>query len=124
MTSPGMDTWEREAFFNDKDFISSSCAEGGAFPRREDNMLWILVEKEAEADELVSCFKEALQAGWMKLSMSTLVDLTRFTGAVDWGAVRTIGKMARWRTDKSEVSRVAYLVRDGQFHALVKIVSA
>jgi hypothetical protein len=125
MTPAETDAWGREAFFNDNEFISSRCAEGGGvFLRRKDNMLWILVEKEASASALVSCFKEALEAGWMKLSMPTLVDLTRFTGAVDWGAIRAISKMARWGTDKSEVSRVAYLVRDGQFNALVKIVSA
>jgi hypothetical protein len=124
MTPPGSDAWERDAFFNDNDFISSSCAQGGVFLRRKDNMLWILVEKEASANELISCFQQGLQAGWMKLSMPTLVDLMRFTGAVDWGAVRAISKMARWGSDKREVSRVAYLVRDGQFNALVKIVSA
>jgi len=124
MTPAGNETWEREAFFTDNDFISSSCAEGGVYLRRKDNVLWILIEKEASPEALISCFKQGLQSGWMKLSMPTLVDLTRFTGAVDWGAVRAIAKMARWGSDKSEVSRVAYLVRDGQFNALVKIVSA
>ena len=116
--------WGRDAFFDDDDFVSSSCAEGSVFMRRKDKMLWILVEKEASAADLMTCLKRALQAGWMKLSMPTLVDLTRFTGAVDWATIREISKMARWGSDASEVSRVAYLVRDGQFNVLVKIVSA
>ncbi len=124
MMPPEIGTWERDAFFSDNDIIASSCAGGGVFIRRRGPMLWILIEKEASAKELVACFKQALDAGWMKLSMPTLVDLTRFTGAVDWSAIRAISKMARWGSDRREVSRVAYLVRDGQFNALVKIVSA
>ena len=122
--APETAAWGRAAFFGDDDFLSSGGAEGGVFLRRKDSVLWILVEKEASAADLMTCLKQALQAGWMKLSMPTLVDLTRFTGAVDWGTIRMISKMARWGSDASEVSRVAYLVRDGQFNALVKIVSA
>lgn len=124
MTPPGIDSWEREAFFRDNDFIASSSPQGGIFLRRKDNLLWILVEKEAASEELVAGFKQALQVGLVKRSMPTLVDLTRFTGAVNWGAIRAVSKMARWGTDPNEVARVAYLVRDGQFNALVKIVSA
>lgn len=115
--------WERDAFFSDNNFISASRPQGGVFLKCKDSILWILIDREASAEDLVTCFKLALEAGWMKLSMPTLVDLTKFTGAVDWGAMRTISQMARWGSDRSDISRVAYLVRDGQFNALVKIVS-
>lgn len=123
MTAPKLDAWEREAFFSDNAFIASNRPQGGVFLKCKEGILWILIEREASAEDLVTCFKQAMSAGWLKLSMLTLVDLTKFTGAVDWGAIRTISKMARWGTDRGEISRVAYLVRDGQFNALVKIVS-
>lgn len=123
MIAPEKSAWERDAFFSDNKFISASRPQGGVFLKCKDNILWILIEKEASAEDLIACIKEALQAGWLKLSMPTLVDLTKFTGAVDWDAVRTISKMARWGTDRNGISRTAYLVRDGQFNPLVKIVS-
>jgi hypothetical protein len=124
MAPSGSEAWGWDAFFSDPDVISSRSAQGAVFLRRKDKILWILVEREASAEEIVSCLSQALQCDWMKLSMPTLVDLTRFTGAVDWSAIRTVSKMARWGTDSNEVARVAYLVRDGQFNAIVKIVAA
>jgi hypothetical protein len=124
MAPSGSEGWGRDAFFSDNDFIAARSAQGAVFLRRKDKILWILVEREARAEEILSCLKEALQCDWMKLSMPTLVDLTRFTGAVDWSAIRTVSQMARWGTDSNEVARVAYLVRDGQFNAIVKIVAA
>ncbi len=117
------DLWNKELFFSDQQFVCSHHPQGGVFIKIKNNILWVLIEKEASGDDLISCFTRAMQAGWLALSMRTLVDLTNFTGAVDWGAVRAVSEMGAWGTGRTSLSRVAYLVRDGQFAALVKIVS-
>lgn len=124
MTPPAMDAWDRESFFDSSAFISSNSPQGGVFLKHKDDILWILIEKEACADNLVSCFRQALHVGWLKRSLPTLIDLTRFTGAVDWRAIRAISRLVGRQADRDQRSRVAYLLRGGQGNALVKIASA
>jgi hypothetical protein len=52
--------------------------------------------------------------------MRTMVDLTSFSGAVDWRAIDTIARMAPWGRGRPGDARVAYIVRNQPFFLLVK----
>ena len=126
MEPPGNDAWRQEDFFRDENYVCGRNAHGGVFARRAraKDILWVLVVKEATGEDFLACFRQALDAGVVELSIPTLVDLTRFTGAVDWAAIRAVRDMAAWGRGAKRKSRVAYVVRDDQSAALVKIVAA
>jgi hypothetical protein len=121
---PDAGGWSRENFFADGNYISDHTILGGVFLRKKCEILWVLVENEATGDNLVICFTRGLGRGVVDLASPALVDLTRFTGAVDWAAIRAVKDMAVWGRGARRKTRVAYLVRDGQFAALVKIIAA
>jgi hypothetical protein len=123
MDLPKPEDWKREKFFVDHNYIASQSPEGGVFVRRRDGVLWVMVEGEASGDNLVSAFRQAIDQGVIDLWMPSFVDLTRFTGAVDWAAVRTVRDMAAWGRGHKPKSRVAYVLRDRRVVALVKIVA-
>jgi len=52
--------------------------------------------------------------------MRTIVDLTNFSGAVDWRAIDTIARMAPWGRGRPGDARVAYIVRNQPFFLLIK----
>lgn len=115
--------WQREDFFADDNFIGGHTVQGGVFLRKRNDLLWILVEKDATGEDLMKAFKRGLDAGLVGTSMPALVDLARFTGAVDWAAIRAVREMVPWGRGAKGKSRVAYVIRDGQFAALIKIVA-
>lgn len=123
MDLPGPDGWKRENFFEDRSYIASETAQGGVFIRRKHDILWVLVEGEASGEELVDCFRRGLASGTIEAWMPSLVDMSRFTGAVDWAAVRKLRDMVSWGRGRRARSRVAYVLRDEQFGVLVKIVA-
>jgi hypothetical protein len=92
--------------------------------RLDDGILWISIEDEVPGDSIVAAFRKALAAGWIQLNMATLVDLTRFTGSVDWAAIHTIKDLAPWGTAPAGKSQVAYLVRDDLFGVLIRVTGA
>jgi hypothetical protein len=79
-----------------------------------------VVDGEPRGEGLVECIREGMNKGVVHVSMRTLVDMTRFTGAVDWSTLHTIRDMGPWGTDGE--SRVAYLVRNNVFEAIIKII--
>ncbi|HEY0282701.1 MAG TPA: hypothetical protein VGC27_08765 [Rhizomicrobium sp.] len=81
--------------------------------------LYVLADGEPQGHCLVEVMAEAFATGRLQ-SRSTLIDLTRFTGTVDWDAIRTMRKMTP--RGRKSASRVAYVVRDGLFVNLIKIV--
>ncbi|WP_157089229.1 hypothetical protein [Oceanibaculum pacificum] len=86
------------------------------------DMLWISVTKEAAGEDLLECFRHALASGHLATKMPTLVDLSSFTGNVDWQAIDQIRQLAPWGTGKGPRSRVAYVSRDSFFRFMLKIV--
>ena len=54
------------------------------------------MEGDPPGTALVRSLREAVDAGLVHKNMQTLVDLTNFTGSVDWGALQAIRKMAPW----------------------------
>jgi hypothetical protein len=85
------------------------------------NRLYILADGEPPGKILTDTFAEAVATGALK-SRSTLIDLTRFTGAVDWEAVMILRDMTP--RGKESASNAAYVVRNRLFVKLIKIATA
>ena len=85
------------------------------------NRLYILADGEPPGKILIDTFAEVMATG-VSNSRSTLIDLTRFTGSVDWEAVRTLRDMTP--RGKESASNVAYVVRNKLFVKLIKIATA
>jgi len=83
--------------------------------------LYILADGEPRGEHLLDCFREAMATGLLA-RVAVLVDLRRFTGSVDWDAVRKLREMAP-PFDNNE-AYVAYVVRDDLFGKLIKIAAA
>jgi hypothetical protein len=83
--------------------------------------LYVLVDGEPPGKILIDTFAEATASGALK-SRSTLIDLTRFTGSVDWDAVMSLREMTPRGIESA--SNVAYVVRDKLFATLIKITTA
>lgn len=77
----------------------------------------IEVAGEPNGSQLVACLRSGIEQRRMRPPLPVLVDLTEFTGAVDWSA---IGKVARLSRAHARGTRVAYLVRNPAFALLVK----
>ena len=86
---------------------------GGPFLR-------IRVEGEARGEIFVRCVREAVAQGIVHKNTCSLIDLTLFTGTVDWKALNIIRDMTPWGEGRE--TRVAYLVRNNRFGLVVKVV--
>jgi hypothetical protein len=86
--------------------------------------LLIILEGEPDADMIVEGLKTGLAAGWLRLSMWTLVDLTNYMGVIDWGALKRLSEIAAWGRVSPEKSAVAYVVRNNEFGLIIKAISA
>ncbi|MGA2051723.1 MAG: hypothetical protein ABSH19_00285 [Opitutales bacterium] len=89
----------------------------------QQGLLRVTAEGEPIGQDLLVCFRRAQDAGWLQPNMRTLVDLTRFTGVIDWPAIHAIKRMAPWGTDPGPAPRTAYLVRDTLTGMVVKVLS-
>jgi len=82
---------------------------------------WIFfhIEGEPTSEHLFSIFDAATKAGVLHGAFSMLIDMTTFTGAMNWSAVAEMRDGIDW--DKISKLNVAYVVRDMEFALLVKI---
>lgn len=78
-----------------------------------------MVDGEPETRDFMAVFQMAIDADLFKGQVAVLVDLIRFTGGVDWAAVKAVHEMIDWRQVRR--LRIAYLVRDAHFAPLAKI---
>lgn len=83
--------------------------------------LYVLVDGEPAGKAISGVFSDAIRAGKINYSLSALVDLTLFTGSVDWDHIAAVSKMAPWGKDGTSI--VAYVVRSNIFHNLIKIAA-
>jgi hypothetical protein len=81
------------------------------------------VSGEALDEGIVGCFREALAQGVMRPNMLVLVDLSSFTGGIDWSAIHTIVALAPWGSEAGRASKVAYVSKSAWFSALIKLTS-
>jgi len=99
-------------------------AQDGVSLHVEGGLLHIRILGDAPAGGLADCFREALATGVITDSMPALVDLTRFSGRVDWQSVRQISDLVPWGRDETRSSRVAYLSDSPWFGAILKVAAA
>ncbi len=72
--------------------------------------------------DIHSCIRSALDSGIMWLPMPVLVDMTRFSGSIDWSSIHAVAEMTVPYMRADPPSRVAYLTPDCWFAALIKLV--
>jgi hypothetical protein len=89
-----------------------------------DGILWIRVENEPTGADVAGCIRQALDKGLLATGADTIVDLTRFRGVVDWGAVHAIRDMAPWGSGQARQARVAYVSTDRMVATLIKLVTS
>jgi hypothetical protein len=85
--------------------------------------LLIVLKGEPSCDTVVDGLQDALREGWMHLSMKTLVDMTGYMGVIDWSTVQRLRGLADWG-DRPEKSCVAYVIRNSEFGAIIRAISA
>jgi hypothetical protein len=100
--------------------ISAGGSRGRILLRIVNDLLFVDIVGEPSGPDLVDCFRRALATGRLKPCMRTIVDLTDFSGAVDWRAIDTIARMAPWGRGRPGEARVAYIVRNQPFFLLIK----
>jgi hypothetical protein len=101
-------------------FITRGPASAQIRLKASGERLYVVAEGEPSGKSLVDTFREGIDKGAVHESMRTLVDMTRFTGAVEWSALHTIRDMGAWGSEGD--ARVAYVVRNNVFDAVIKIV--
>lgn len=84
----------------------------------------IVLEGEPPADTITAGLRAGLEAGWLTVSMKTLVDLTKYVGVVDWTSLKKLSELAEWGKVGPENSAVAYVVRNNEFGMVIKVISA
>ena len=72
---------------------------------------------------IVDCFREAIAAGAVRPNMVCLVDLSDFTGGVDWAAIHAIAALVPWGSEAGRPSRTAYVTKSAWFSAMLKLAS-
>jgi hypothetical protein len=72
---------------------------------------------------IVDCFREALAQGAMHTNMLVLVDLSDFSGGIDWTAIHAIVGLAPWGTGLGRAPKVAYVNKSVWFSAMIKLTS-
>src|SRR3546814_11856741 len=62
------------------------------------------------------------QAGWIRAARPALIDLSQFSGNVDWAELRAISQMADWTPPGGRILPVAYVSDHTLFLMLLKLV--
>ena len=89
----------------------------------EGDFLRVDVGGDALDNSIVDCFREAIADGAVRPNMVTLVDLSDFSGGVEWPAIHAIAELIPWGSEIGRASRVAYVTKSAWFAALLKVVS-
>jgi hypothetical protein len=115
-------TYPAQSLENQPPIVISGAAAGHVTLRVEQGLLWVTLTEEPTGTDLLACFKRAEADGWLQLQKRTLVDLTRFTGTVDWSALHAIKQMTAARAGQGIQDRVAYLARNYLLRMVVNVV--
>lgn len=119
----GQPTGEPAALEPTTDAIRVASGEGSVALWVHDDVLWIQIQGGPRGEALLRCIRQGLLAGRVRHSMSTVVDLSRFDGAIDWPSLRAVFALAPWgKGAPPGAARVGYVVRDGWFGMVIKAV--
>ena len=89
-----------------------------------DGKLLVVLTGEPSGEDLLGCFRAALEQNVLLTEMPTLVDSTRYFGLMEWKSVFAIRDLAPWGEGGTGNARTAYLFRDENSDATIKIVTA
>lgn len=90
----------------------------------EDGLLLLELTGAARLGRVREALATARQAGWLDNALPTLVDLTGFSGNVDWEELRAITHMADWPPPDGRSLPVAYVSDATLVIMLVKVAQA
>jgi hypothetical protein len=76
-----------------------------------------------EGRSLYACIRFAVASGIMQLPMPVLVDMTRFSGSIDWQGIHAVAEMTFSQLRAGQPSRVAYVAPYGWVSLLIKLAS-
>jgi hypothetical protein len=91
--------------------------------RNENGVLRIEAKGDPSGDDVAALFNEALASGLITPPMPTVIELTDYSGNIDWDAIRAIAAQDGWRAG-TEQPRVAYVTTDANFASVIKLVAA
>jgi hypothetical protein len=109
---------------NDATLIMRGDVYGRVSLKAGADRLMVVAAGEPTGDCLLACFRIGVEQKILLPDMRTFVDLTQFFGGVDWKAVFGLRHLAPWGEGGTGNARVAYLFRDTDFGASLKILSA
>ncbi len=92
--------------------------------RNEVGVLRIEMRGDPSGEDIAACFNEAVAAGMVMLSMPAVIELSDYSGSIDWDAIRTIAAQDNWGTKTGDVPRVAYVTADATFDTVIKLIAA
>jgi hypothetical protein len=105
--------------------IRLDTAGGSVTLHIEDAVLVIELAGAARLGTLRRALEEGRRIGWLgQAAMPTLVDLSQFSGNVDWSELKAISTMADWPLPGGRQVPVAYVSEDTLFLMLVKAAQA
>lgn len=78
---------------------------------------------DALSDDVVAALRAAETRGWLTPDSRMLFDLTRYAGSIEWQILRQILDMPCWGDAAGRRMRAAYIVRDGSWAAVVRVLS-
>jgi hypothetical protein len=85
--------------------------------------VFVTVGEEFEGRTAIELAKRAVASGYAMVHHGVLIDVTRFVGTIDWGAVHALREMNLWDPG-GDAARVAFLVRSNAFESLVTLAAA
>ena len=88
-----------------------------------DGIAEIVVIGEPDGKTVLACISFAVTSGIMRLPMPVLVDVTEFSGSIDWQSVQAVAAMTNLKMPEGPPSRVAYFAQSGLVSLVIKLLS-
>lgn len=91
--------------------------------RRDGGIIQFALTGEVLSDDVVGAMLVAQERGWLAPDSRMLFDLTLYAGSIEWRVLRQILEMPCWGEEKGRRMRAAYIVRDGLWEAVIRVLS-
>lgn len=75
-----------------------------------------------DGDDIIKSVEDGLIYGLLKPDSCALVDVTDYTGAIDWKAVRSVSEMRDWNSRADRPNPVAFVHNSKLFTFVVKVI--
>ena len=89
--------------------------------RIEDGIVQVKLSGAARLSQVRMALTTLRESGALAEAHPALVDLSEFSGSIDWTELRAISQMADWAPPGSRVMPVAYVSADSLFAMLIKL---